>query len=229
MIVIEYSLTKERRKELAEAIAGIRGANAVYDGAPWFTYSIGDIKVNRNGKVEIPVIAEAPELVSKLLEKGFRAVDPLAENMGEEDPSADAARPHCIGLPKSLFTIPAMENLHKIIDSKRSLLCEALGTEEIPVLEKDGKLLFPWFPDPMGPVELKAHMHLVTALADMARNAKRVNTVEKETDNHKYAFRCFLLRLGFIGDEYKDERKVLLARLSGSSAFRNGRKGGEEE
>ena len=38
----------------------------------------------------------------------------------------------------------------------------------------------------------------------------------------EYAFRCFLLRLGFIGDEYKAVRKILLANLSGSSAFKNG-------
>ena len=44
----------------------------------------------------------------------------------------------------------------------------------------------------------------------------------KETDNDKYAFRCFLLRLGFIGSEYKSERKILLRNLTGSSAFRNG-------
>ena len=37
-----------------------------------------------------------------------------------------------------------------------------------------------------------------------------------------YAFRCFLLRLGFIGSEYKAERKILLKNLSGSSAFKNG-------
>lgn len=42
------------------------------------------------------------------------------------------------------------------------------------------------------------------------------------SDNPKYAFRCFLLRLGFIGAEYKLTRKVLLRNLSGSSAFRNG-------
>ena len=45
---------------------------------------------------------------------------------------------------------------------------------------------------------------------------------EKETDNDKYAFRCFLLRLGFIGSEYKAERKILLRNLTGSSAFKNG-------
>ena len=37
-------------------------------------------------------------------------------------------------------------------------------------------------------------------------------------------FRCFLLRLGFIGEEYKTERKILLKSLSGSSAFKSGAK-----
>ena len=41
-------------------------------------------------------------------------------------------------------------------------------------------------------------------------------------ENEKYAFRCFLLRLGFIGEEYKVERKILLKNLTGSSAFKNG-------
>ena len=45
---------------------------------------------------------------------------------------------------------------------------------------------------------------------------------EKATDNEKYTFRCFLLRLGFIGNEYKQSRKILLRNLSGSSAFKSG-------
>ena len=63
---------------------------------------------------------------------------------------------------------------------------------------------------------------LFMKLCEMARNQKRVNAAEKTTDNEKYAFRCFLLRLGFIGAEYKAARKILLKNLSGSSAFRNG-------
>ena len=39
-------------------------------------------------------------------------------------------------------------------------------------------------------------------------------------DNEKYAFRCFLLRLGFIGNEFKQSRKILLSNLDGSSAFK---------
>ena len=72
------------------------------------------------------------------------------------------------------------------------------------------------------PDEVRAYTHFITALCEMARNQKRVTAKEKETDNDKYAFRCFLLRLGFIGADYKTERKILLRNLSGSSAFRNG-------
>ena len=53
---------------------------------------------------------------------------------------------------------------------------------------------------------------------------KRVTASEREVENERYAFRCFLLRLGFIGDEYKSERKTLLKNLNGSSAFRDGQK-----
>jgi hypothetical protein len=58
----------------------------------------------------------------------------------------------------------------------------------------------------------------------MARNQKRISAKEKEVDNEKYAFRCFLLRLGFIGDEFKTDRKILLRNLSGSTAFKAGSK-----
>lgn len=51
---------------------------------------------------------------------------------------------------------------------------------------------------------------------------KTKNCREKDTDNEKYAFRCFLLRLGFIGAEYKQDRKILLRNLTGSSAFKSG-------
>jgi CRISPR/Cas system-associated protein endoribonuclease Cas2 len=44
--------------------------------------------------------------------------------------------------------------------------------------------------------------------------------VEREVENEKYSFRCFLLKLGFIGDGYKVARKILLSRLEGNSAWR---------
>ena len=56
----------------------------------------------------------------------------------------------------------------------------------------------------------------------MSVTQKRITATEKPVDNEKYAFRCFLLRLGFIGNEYKTQRKILLRNLTGSSAFKSG-------
>ena len=50
-----------------------------------------------------------------------------------------------------------------------------------------------------------AYLHFVHALCEMACNQKRISVQEREVENEKYAFRCFLLRLGFIGEEYKVE------------------------
>jgi hypothetical protein len=69
---------------------------------------------------------------------------------------------------------------------------------------------------------VKAYTHFIAALGKMSRDLKRISATEKEVDNEKYAFRCFLLRLGFIGNEYKAERKILLKNLSGNSSWKNG-------
>ena len=87
---------------------------------------------------------------------------------------------------------------------------------------------FPWFNERMLTTEeARAYTHFISALCEMARNQKRITAKEKEIDNDKYAFRCFLLRLGFIGAEYKAERKILLRNLTGSSAFKNGGAGSD--
>ena len=91
--------------------------------------------------------------------------------------------------------------------------------------EKDGEYVsFHWFRPFADPKEMEAYTHFLTALCEMAKTQKRITAKEKEVDNEKYAFRCFLLRLGFIGDDYKYERKILLRNLEGSSAFKSGSK-----
>ena len=120
------------------------------------------------------------------------------------------------------FTETALQNLHTLVEAKGSLIKKALGVNSLPINQIDDRLDFPWFAEDSTPEELNAYMHFVTALCEMAKKQKRITAKEKETDNEKYAFRCFLLRLGFIGAEYKGERKILLRNLSGSSAFRSG-------
>ena len=115
-------------------------------------------------------------------------------------------------------------NLTKLLDAKGGLIKKALGISELPIEVLEDRAAFPWFSELPDADAVQAYTHFISALCEMSKNAKRVTATEKAVDNEKYAFRCFLLRLGFIGAEYKTERKILLKNLTGSSAFRNGGK-----
>ena len=71
--------------------------------------------------------------------------------------------------------------------------------------------------------QLKSYIQLCLALSQAAKEAKSASPKKNVTDNPKYAMRCWLLRLGFIGDEYKTARDILTRNLAGDAAFRNGR------
>lgn len=68
--------------------------------------------------------------------------------------------------------------------------------------------------------KIAAYTQFISRLCDMARDVKKVSLKLTKTDNDKYAFHCFLLRLGFIGKEHKTARKILLRNLMGNSVFR---------
>ncbi|MDE7218575.1 MAG: virulence protein [Oscillospiraceae bacterium] len=143
-----------------------------------------------------------------------------------------ATQPHGFGLtvtlPAASFTADGLNNLHALIASKGRLIRKALGIDLLPVQVEAETVSFPWFEGrELDADEVKTYTHLIAALCDMARNQKRITAKEKVTDNDKYAFRCFLLRLGFIGAEFKDERKILLRDLSGNSAFKSGKRTAE--
>lgn len=106
--------------------------------------------------------------------------------------------------------------------SKETLIKKALAVDALPIEADDEKVSFPWFEGSPTPEEINAYTHFTSKLIAMAKTQKRVIAKEKETENDKYAFRCFLLRLGFIGDEYKTARKILLKNLTGSGAFKSG-------
>ena len=104
-----------------------------------------------------------------------------------------------------------------------------MGVSDLTINLLDDRLAFDWFPADSTPEEVNAYTAFVAALCEMARTQKRITAKEKEVDNEKYAFRCFLLRLGFIGGEHKQTRKILLRNLSGSSAFKSAPTAKEEQ
>ena len=71
--------------------------------------------------------------------------------------------------------------------------------------------------------QLKSYIQLCLALSQMAKEVKTASPKPQQNENPKYAMRTWLLRLGFIGDEFKTAREILTKRLAGDTAFRNGR------
>ena len=219
---LHYNVSGKGRKELVTAISEITGIEAKYAGVPSCAYRIGDITVDKAGTV-IGNDNELSALKDNLSEKGF-----VCEEIQEPAKEAVTERTG-IAIQMPMLDETALQNLKAIVESKSGLIKKALGTDALPIEAIGSKLDFAWLPEGSSPEEIKACMNFITKLCEMAKTQKRVTAKEKETDNDKYAFRCFLLRLGFIGDEFKSDRKILLKNLSGSSAFRNGKKGGDAE
>ena len=71
--------------------------------------------------------------------------------------------------------------------------------------------------------QLKSYIQLCLALSQMAKTVKTATPKPQQTENPKYAMRTWLLRLGFIGEEFATARDLLTRRLDGDAAFRNGR------
>ncbi|MGN0566178.1 MAG: amidoligase family protein, partial [Candidatus Limousia pullorum] len=70
--------------------------------------------------------------------------------------------------------------------------------------------------------QLKSYIQLCLALSQMAKTLKTASPKPQQNENPKYAMRTWLLRLGFIGDEFKTARELFTKRLSGNAAFRHG-------
>lgn len=213
-INIKFELKPKQRPKLAEEIATALHTVPCYQKAPSLAYKIGECILEKDGTLCIPDSVDR-ETVSSLLEhlkgKGFT---------GEAEQVEDRLT---VSIPKESFTPEALENLAKLVENKGGLMARAFQADEIRLTVTEDAVSFPWFPFAANPDEAAAYTEFVEKLCGMARRVKRVSGKPTETDNDKYAFRCFLLRLGFIGDEYKAARKILLKNLTGNSAFRHGK------
>ena len=226
---IRYNVTGAKRKELVKVIADATGAKAEYKFMPTCNYEIDYFTVTKDGTLLFDDRADSEE-VEQVLEAiaaaGFEceAHDGEERTTEEESKATDTAPQEetvglTVGIPPDKV---AVGNLTKLLDAKGGLIKKALGVDVLPIEIQKDRVAFPWFPELPDADAVKAYTHFITALCEMSKNAKRVTVTEKKVDNEKYAFRCFLLRLGFIGSEYKTERKILLKNLTGSSAFKNG-------
>lgn len=234
-ITIRYNVTGSERKRLADYIAGFLGCEKKYLGVPSCAYQVGYIEVNKDGAITFDDRADSEEietLLEELENEGFHA-EPAAEDSNAANDTAEGgstAQGANVGLTVRIpLEKVAVGNLTRLLEVKGSLIRNALGLASLPISIEEDAIAFPWFAELPEPDAVKAYTHFIAALCEMSKNQKRIAATEKQVDNEKYAFRCFLLRLGFIGAEFKEERKILLRNLSGSSAFKSGHKGGADD
>ena len=230
---LNFNVTGARRKELVDEIAAIDGSSKEYLGVPSCAYQVGDYRIEKDGTLIFE--NENIEESSKVIDACVMAtgVTPFEwEQNTELEETAEIAEPaegESTGLTVSIPLDKVMVgNLTRLLDVKGQLIKKALGISELPIEVGEDAISFPWFSKLPDANTTKAYTNFIAALCKMSKEQKRITASEKEVENEKYAFRCFLLRLGFIGAEYKTDRKILLQNLSGSSAFKSGvKKGGE--
>lgn len=198
---IATQATGTARKALVEDISEHLETPATYLGLPTMAYEVGDVRVYADGAVELP--GESPGLLEMLKARGW---EPVVEDVG------------------LTVTLPAdkvdAENMAALLSAKGALIKHALGIRSLPMEVGEDTVSFPWFDSIPEAQDRDAAIALISAMAAMSKRFTRVTCTAKETENEKYAFRCFLLRLGFIGDEKKAARRALLRRLKGSAAFK---------
>ena len=223
-----YNLTGTKRKELVQAIAEITGEKADYMRMPTCAYEIGDITVDKDGSVTCEDEEKLKKVMEALNEKGFTAEGEQEDGKAEqpeqvattEKENATGQEPAVtISLPLASANIDTLKNL---ISAKESLIKKALGITDTQINITDEKIEFPWFDRELTSEEVNAYTRFLSFLCKFSKEVNRCSGKEHPAVNEKYTFRCFLLRLGFIGAEYKEDRKVLLKNLTGSSAFKNG-------
>ncbi|WP_028515219.1 hypothetical protein [Ruminococcus flavefaciens] len=205
---IKCNIEKDQRKALAQKIGELADFDIHYCGVPTCAYEIGFFTLDKDAVLSFPD-RENTEIIERVLEG-------LHEAGYNSAPDALT-----VSMPKNMLNDEALFNLRRIIANKEQLFKKAFDAVSLEITESVETIDFPWF-TVTGAEDTDAYTRFITMLCEFAKNQKRVNNKPDTSDNEKYSLRCFLLRIGMIGDEYKSARRVLLHRLTGSSAFRHG-------
>jgi len=207
---IEFNLTGEDRKKLVRAVSEIIGIPAEYQYMPTCAYSIGEhYTITKDGTLIISDDADEKEisnLLSKLEQQAYSAASDNAKLT--------------VQMPRDSLDERTLNRVRRILENKGELFKAAFQTDSLEIEISEKSVDFPWFTAEQDG-DADAYCTFISMLCEFARNLNHINNKPDTSDNLKYAFRCFLLRMGMIGTEFKSARKVLLRNLPGSSAFRH--------
>mgnify|MGYP007069900522 FL=1 len=213
---MNYNVTGSDRKRLVSVIAREIGVRSHYEGMPSMAYTIGGVTVDKNGCVswgENMDSAAIQRIIDALAEEGFEREDEMEVCTAAEMDGLT------ISMPMDGFNPDSLDRLQKLVDSKASLIKKSVEAQTLTIRLNGDKVEFPWWRRLPGPEETQAYMAFIAALCVKAKECKRVTAKEHEVESEKFAFRVFLLSLGFKGPESKQARSILMKNLSGSAAF----------
>jgi len=148
--------------------------------------------------------------------------EPPAEPVENTLPEPGERERLVIQMPLEGFPLEKIDNLCRLVASKASLIKKAIGVESLPIAYSPTTIDFPWVPEGAQSNEIMAYAQFVSKLCDKAKTQQRVLAVEHPVENEKYAFRCFLLRLDFIGPEYAESRRILMRNFEGDGSHKSG-------
>ena len=212
-MTIEFHLTVENRKTLVNAVSEILGIPAEYQYMPTCAYKIGECyTVTKEGNLEISDSADKKEtehLIEELKKRGYDVPDTT-------EPESTKLT---VQMPADFFTEHTLGNLQQICENKATLFKAAFQTDSLDIISSDEKVEFPWFKVEQDG-DADACCTFISMLCEFAKNQGRINRKPDTSDNPKYTMRCFLIRLGMVGAEFKTARKAILRNLTGNSAFR---------
>lgn len=242
---LNYNVTGNDRKRLADKMAEILGCEAKYLGVPTFNYVVDYFTVDKSGTVIFDDRADSEEvenLIEQLEAAGFHAENEEDEDMTEVN----------VVVPAQELTAGQLRNIVYLAHAKQYLLNKVFGQEfwnidddlvqrlsdENPAECNDFLTIFEGFRSTCKGVSFDdrqvtltypkqetadknaALSKLMGNMVKAAAESKRVNPKTVIEDNEKYYLRSWLLRVGFDGADGKDGRHVLLDGLKGHTAFR---------
>lgn len=216
------------RKEKVKILSGHLGIKPKYLGVPSFAYEIGDFTVTRDGTIinEAGEKMEFEEILNPAIETEFDSIEIAFPLEGHDERTIRNLLNMIYSrqeLIKKVFNygknivekelideISTLDLLYKVLESINKENCKGIDFDK-------EKLTFTFVKG-----DIQTATVFLSLLIKKAKELNYASSKQVETDNDKYTFRTWLIRLGMVGNEYKTHRKILLSTLTGSSAFRNG-------
>lgn len=243
-----FKVTGLERKQIASVVGEAIGQDISYAGAPSFSYKAGDWTIDRDSVITSPEIPLADKDSLRKVLAALKAAGATAEGDGTVTLPLDGHSGNT--LRNAINLIYCKQSLlKKSFDRRSDIVPESLVSEinAVPIddLQEFAEVVnngidqgsivgdsnldfdlaeqtvsFSFMNATLEFDEVLAFITFCHKLSEQAKLQKFSSTKQKEAVNEKYAMRCFLLKLGFITEEFKTERKVILQRLDGNAAFR---------